>query len=152
MARRRSAPAAGSQKVGSRSGQDLAEHVSFPADTELLHEGDPVERLGIVESGRVALRLLVPGEGMVTTETVEVGDVFGLSALVPPHRSTATVTTVGQVDALFVDAATLRSAFDHDCEFAASVYFSVAQALLRRLDATQETMLDLFAGPHRAAR
>ncbi|MGZ6255909.1 MAG: cyclic nucleotide-binding domain-containing protein [Candidatus Limnocylindria bacterium] len=125
--------------------------MSFPADTELLREGDPVERLGIVESGRVALRLLVPGEGMVTTETVEVGDVFGLSALVPPHRSTATVTTVGQVDALF-DAATLRSAFDHDCEFAASVYFSVAQSLLGRLDATHETMLDLFAGPPRAAR
>lgn len=124
----------------------IASPVSVPDGTEMMREGDHVGQIGIVVSGRIALSLGVPGRGQVVIETVEVGEVFGLSALVPPHRATTTVTAVGDVEALVVDASAIRSLFEQDCEFAASVYFSVARALLGRLDAAHEALIDLSGG------
>jgi CRP/FNR family cyclic AMP-dependent transcriptional regulator len=119
---------------------------SFPGGSEVMREGDRVGWFGIVASGRIALHLDVPGRGRVTLETAEVGEVFGLSSLVPPHRATTTATAVGDVDALVVDASAIRSLFEQDCEFAASVYFAVARALLGRLDAAHEALIDLAGG------
>lgn len=124
----------------------MATRATFPAGTEIMGEGDHVGWFGIVASGRIALQLGVPGRGQVTLETVEVGELFGLSALVPPHKATTTVTAVGDVDALMVDASAIRSLFEQDCEFAASVYFAVARALLGRLDAAHEALIDLSGG------
>ncbi|MGD0410033.1 MAG: cyclic nucleotide-binding domain-containing protein [Candidatus Limnocylindrales bacterium] len=124
----------------------MATRASFPGGTEIMREGVHVGWFGIVASGRIALQLAVSGRGQVTLETVEVGEVFGLSALVPPHRATTTATAVGDVDALVVDASALRSLFEQDCEFAASVYFAVARALLGRLGAAHEALIDLSGG------
>jgi CRP-like cAMP-binding protein len=124
----------------------IASPVSFPGGTEIMREGDHLGHFGIVASGRIALSLGVSGRGQVVIETVEVGEVFGLSALVPPHKATTTVTAVGDVDALVVDAPAIRSLFEQDCEFAASVYFAVARALLGRLDAAHEALIDLSGG------
>lgn len=124
----------------------VAAPASFPGGTEIMHEGERVGWFGVVASGRIALHLTVAGRGQVTLETVEAGEVFGLSALVPPHRATTTATAVGEVEALVVDAAAIRSLFEQDCEFAASVYFAVARALLGRLGAAHEALIDLSGG------
>ena len=129
-----------------------AHTASFAAGTHILAEGERADRLGIVLSGRVALQLHVPGQGAITIETAEVGEVFGLSALVPPNRATATVAAVGPVEALLVDAAALRASLEQDCELAAAVYFAVARALLRRLTAAHEVLTDLSTGPQPHAR
>src|SRR3989304_1146259 len=50
----------------------------------------PPPGFGLARSGRVALRLHVPGRGQVTILTVEPGDIYGWSAIVPPYRSTST--------------------------------------------------------------
>jgi CRP/FNR family transcriptional regulator, cyclic AMP receptor protein len=125
---------------------ELATPTSFPAGATIMREGERVTRLGIVASGRIALSLSVPGRGQITIETAEAGEVFGLSALVPPHMATTTVTAVSDVDALEVDSSLIRSLFEQDCEFAASVYFAVARALLVRLGAAHETLIDLSGG------
>ena len=130
----------------------IANPVSFAGGTEVMREGDHVGWFGIVSSGRIALQLGVSGRGQVTLETVEVGEVFGLSALVPPHEATTTASAVGDVEALVVDASAIRSLFDQDCEFAASVYFAVARALLGRLDAAHEALIDLSGGASPTAR
>jgi len=131
---------------------EMATPAAFPSGTEIMREGDRVGWFGIVTSGRVALQLAVSGRGQVTLETVEVGEVFGLSALVPPHRATTTATAVGDVDALVIDAPAIRSLFEQDCEFAASVYFAVARALLGRLGAAHEALIDLAGGASSALR
>lgn len=124
----------------------MARPSSFPSGTTVMREGDRVDWFGIVSSGRIALSLAVSGRGQVTIESVEVGEIFGLSALVPPHRATTTATAVSDVDALVVDAPALRSLFEQDCEFAASVYFAVARGLLGRLDAAHEALIDVSGG------
>ena len=75
-----------------------------------MREGDDTHPFGIVASGRVALRLLVPERGATTILTVEPGDVLGWSALVPPCRATSTAVAVEPTRLLEFDVETLRRA------------------------------------------
>ncbi len=115
------------------------------AGTEILREGEIAETLGIVLSGRVALRMLVPERGMVTILTVEPGDVIGWSAIVPPHRSTSTVVAIEDAEILELSGDRLRSALRADPILAATLYPRVLQAVSRRLNETRLQLLDLFA-------
>ncbi len=124
----------------------LARRYQVPAGTTLLAEGEPVRELGIVLRGRVSIRTLVPERGMVTILTVEPGDIFAKSALVPPYRSTASVVALQDLDAIALDGQRLRAALAADCGLAAALYPRLVQAISRRLDATRLQLLDLFAG------
>ena len=79
----------------------LARPYEAQPGTELFREGDPSDRLGVVVSGRVALRTLVPERGDVTILTVEPGDIYGWSAIVPPYRATSTAIAIEPVSASF---------------------------------------------------
>lgn len=114
------------------------------AGTELIREGERAATLGIVGAGRVALQLHLAGRGQVTIATVEPGGVFGVSALVPPHVATTSVTAVVPADLFMIDVETLRKRFAADCELAAGVYIAVSRALLSRLNDTHEMVLDLL--------
>ncbi len=103
------------------------------------------EALSIVLTGRVALRTLVPERGMVTILTVEPGDIVGWSAIVPPHRGTATSIAIEPVTLLDLPGERLRALLRSDYALAASVYPRVLQAVARRLSATRLQLLDLFA-------
>ena len=48
---------------------ELAEMTSFAAGSVVLQEGGPVESLGTVVDGRLAIRLKVPGRDVVTVLT-----------------------------------------------------------------------------------
>ena len=87
----------------------------------LLREGSESAHLGIVRSGRLALRLQVPGRGSTTVLTVEAGDVFGWSAIVPPYRATSTVVAIEPSEVLVCEARALREALGEDEDLAAAL-------------------------------
>lgn len=124
---------------------DLAELTSYPAGGVVIREGAPVDSLGVVVDGRLAIRLNVPGRDVVTILTVEPGDFIGWSALVPPHRSTSTIIALEATTVVTFDGAALRAALDADPELAAAVLRRVLDAVARRLAATRTQLLDLFA-------
>jgi CRP-like cAMP-binding protein len=123
----------------------IASRREVPAGTELFHEGQVTEAMGIVLTGRVALRTLVPERGMVTILTVEPGDIVGWSAVVPPHRATSVGIAIEPVALLEFPGERLRQLLREDYALAASVYPRVMQAMSRRLSATRLQLLDLFA-------
>jgi len=125
---------------------DLARVADFAPETELLREGELTTEFSLVLSGRIALRLVVPGRERTTILTVEPGDVVGWSAVVPPYRATSTAVTVGPVSALSVDAVALRDALRADDALAASIYPRLLESMARRLQGTRLQLLDLFAG------
>lgn len=88
----------------------------------------------------------MPGRGRVTILTVEPGDVFNWSVLVPPYRASSTVVAVEPSEASLYDAVALRRTLDEDPILAAAVYPGVLAAVSRRLQATRTQLLDLFAG------
>jgi CRP/FNR family transcriptional regulator, cyclic AMP receptor protein len=129
----------------------LARRVETPAGTILLTEGEVAEEFGILLSGRIALRTLVPERGMVTILTIEPGDIWGWSAIVPPFRSTSTVVAIEPVISLVFEGASLRIALREDCVLASVMYPRMLQAVSRRLAASRLQLLDLFAGDATAA-
>jgi CRP-like cAMP-binding protein len=133
-------PAAQRQRLAA-----LAREAEFPAGTVISQEGDAVAELGVVRQGRVALRLHVPGKGMLTVLTVEPGDIFNWSGLVAPYRSTSTLVAVEPVAAVLFDAAALREAVAADAVLGSFVYPRLLRAVARRLGATRLQLLDVFA-------
>ena len=63
---------------------ELGRRFTAEPGTELFREGEESDTFGILVHGRVALRTLVPERGDITILTVEPGDVYLWSALVPP--------------------------------------------------------------------
>src|SRR6476646_4132668 len=59
----------------------IATPVEWPAGTVIYREGDPASPLYLLEEGRVAIELGVPGRGPVLMLTVGPGEVFGWSNL-----------------------------------------------------------------------
>ena len=122
-----------------------ARPASYEAGAEILREGELTRDLGIVVSGRVALRLRVPERGLTTILTVEAGEVIGWSAVVPPHRSTSTAIAVVPTELLLIDGIQLRTELAADPVLAASTYRSLLEAVADRLTGTRMQLLDLFA-------
>ncbi len=124
---------------------ELGRRFTAEPGTELFREGETSDTFGILVHGRVALRTLVPERGDVTILTVEPGDVYLWSALVPPFRASSTGTAIEPIEAIVFDGSALRAALREDCELAQALYPRVLVAVARRLHATRLQMLDLFA-------
>ena len=135
-----------SPEIGDRLAA-LAHRERYAAGDVLLREGEPADELGIVVTGRVALRVRVPERGSVTVLTVEPGDIVGWSAVVPPHRSTSTAIAVVPTEVLAFAGEPLRRALEADLALAAAFYPRVLRAVARRLGGTRLQLLDVFTAP-----
>jgi len=122
----------------------LGRLVDIPEGTAVVREGAPCLDLGILVSGRIALRLNVPGEGDRTILTLEKGDVFGWSAVLPPAIATSTGIAIAPSRAILFDGDNLRAAVAVDCELAAALYHRLLASVARRLVATRVQLLDLY--------
>jgi CRP/FNR family cyclic AMP-dependent transcriptional regulator len=124
----------------------MLEARTFEPGEILLREGQPTTFLGIVRSGRVALRLLVPGRGPTTVLTIEEGELVGWSALVPPYRATATAVALVATDVAAVDAGTIQAAVVDAPAFAAALFPGILETVAGRLGESWSQLLDLFGG------
>ena len=115
----------------------------FEADEVILHEGDEANEMGILISGQLALRTLVPERGPVTILSVEPGDIW--SAVLAATQVQSTVVATEKSKALVIEGTKLRAALKEDHALAASLYPRVLIAVARRLRATRLQLLDLFA-------
>jgi CRP-like cAMP-binding protein len=115
------------------------------AGAVLLREGAECDRFGILLDGLLSLRVAVAGRGRATLMTVEPGETFGWSAVVPPYRSTSTVVALQPSEVLVFDAEQLRALLREDDALAATIYPRLLQCVSRRLVATRTQLLDLYA-------
>ena len=120
-----------------------------PEGRVLVREGRPCEALGIVVTGRIGIRLGLPGLEDRTILTIEPGDIFGWSAVVPPSIATSTCTAIAPSQVILFDGVGLGAALATDSELAAVVYQRVLVAVARRLSATRLQLLDLYGSAGR---
>lgn len=116
----------------------------YAAGQVVVREGLPCRALGIVLHGRIALRLTVPGIGDRTILTIDEGDVFGWSALLPDAVATSTGVALLPSRAIVFPSERLVPAMASDCALAAAVHERVLAAVARRLSATRLQLLDLY--------
>lgn len=114
------------------------------AGTRVVQEGVSCPSLGVILSGRVALRLTIPGIGEHTILTIDDGDVFGWSALLPDSLATSTGVALVATTALMFEREPLLDRLAADSDLAAAVYPRVLAAVARRLQATRLQLLDLY--------
>jgi CRP/FNR family cyclic AMP-dependent transcriptional regulator len=122
----------------------LGSLADFAEGTIVVREGEVCESLGVVVSGRIALRLRLPGGQDRTILTVHPGDVFGWSAVLPQPIATSTGVAVMPTTAVLFDGNRLKLALAADCDLAAAIYGRLLVSVARRLTATRVQLLDLY--------
>jgi len=115
-----------------------------PAGARLLREGADADTVFLLQSGRVALELGVPGRGAVQLESLRGGDLAGLSWLFPPYRWHFDARVVEAVTVLAIDAGKLRAWMTEDAALGQVVAMRLVQALYERLDRVRMQRLDLY--------
>ena len=121
-----------------------AVNVRYRPGEYLFHEGDPADRLFVIRRGMVSLDVHVPGHGDRVIDTVEEGDVFGWSSLVPPYHWFFDARAVHDVSAVAIDSTCLREKCDADPVLGYAVMQRVAKVMYQRLHSTRVRLLDLY--------
>ena len=112
-------------------------------------EGDSLDTFYLVQEGTVDITINIPDRDQehtyveqltrnmimepVTVTTIGVGDIFGWSALIPPHESTASAISSTHCRVIAVDCKSLRPAYERDCEFHNLMLIKAAQTVRSRL-------------------
>ena len=124
---------------------ELGRRFTADAGARLFEEGAESDVFGILVHGRIALRTLIPEGGEITSLTIEPGDIYLWSALVPPYKATSSGVALEPIEAIVFEGATLRAALREDCHLAQAMYPRVLVAVARRLHATRVQLLDQYA-------
>jgi CRP-like cAMP-binding protein len=124
-----------------------ARTVRFAARQRLFSEGQRAQGCWLIEDGRVALDMAVPGRGRVVLQTLGPGDVLGWSWLVPPYRWHYGATAALPTTATELDTDQLRALAEQDPRFGYTLVLTLFEAVLQRLQATRARLLDLYGSP-----
>jgi CRP/FNR family cyclic AMP-dependent transcriptional regulator len=86
-----------------------ASEVMFPAGQRIFADGEFADKFWLIQSGHVALDLLVPGEGLVVIDRIGIGGLLGWSWLLPPYQWQFGAVCVTEVRAFQFNAAAVRT-------------------------------------------
>jgi CRP-like cAMP-binding protein len=124
----------------------IAGHAEFAVGELVMRDAAPTPFLGVLDTGRVGLRLHVPERGPQTIVTIERGELLGWSAVVPPYRATAEAVALEPTRILTFEAETLRALLERDRDVAVELVPLVLDCVSQRLVTSWQQLLDLFAG------
>jgi CRP/FNR family transcriptional regulator, cyclic AMP receptor protein len=123
---------------------EIASTRKWNAGVTVFREGDLDSNLYVVETGRVAIDIAVPGRGRMTILTVGPGDVFGWSSLFLQQAKTASARTVEPTRALLLAADLLRELCDVDPRLGYLLTRRILDVVSARLRATRMQLLDIY--------
>ena len=99
----------------------------------LFEEGQTAGEIFVLVEGDVEETFTVDEARLSLLRPVEVGEIIGCPALVPPYTQSCTARCLSEVEVLAIDAAGLRDLFAQDCQIASTIQQHVIQALLERI-------------------
>jgi CRP/FNR family cyclic AMP-dependent transcriptional regulator len=123
----------------------LAEGFRFKAGKDIISEGDFSDYVYILKSGRVAVEINMPPKGRRTIRTGEAGDMISWSALVQPHRATASLRAVQDTEALGIKGELLIVEAHKDCQLGFELYRALTEVIAGRLSATRLQFVNVYA-------
>src|SRR5690242_4838027 len=121
-----------------------ASEVMFPARHRIFADGDYADKFWLVQSGHVALDVLVPGEGLVAIGHVGIGGLLGWSWLFPPYHWAFGAVCVTEVRAYQFNARAVRDLCATDPAFKDELTRRLFEVVAGRL---RDTRTMLIAGP-----
>jgi CRP-like cAMP-binding protein len=127
----------------------VSQEFRVPVGHYFFREADELRNLCFVVSGQVDITLGVPDRNVeqdvrnhivggfvleeVTVSTIGSGELFGWSALIPPHDSTASAVAMTECKVFTVDCHKLEPIFEQDCTFGYMLLLRVAKVVRQRL-------------------
>lgn len=116
----------------------ISQEVEFVAEETILEEHQAAQHLYFLLEGDVVLYYLVePGHKEIPVSHINIGEPFGISALIEPYVYTATARSKNGSRAMCIDATQLRQVFQEDPQLEILMLQRVAKAALERLHATR---------------
>ena len=118
---------------------EIAEEVSVEGDTYIFREGDNIRKLYLIVEGTTAIIFEVPGKTRddkiteISLNTIGACDVFGYSALVPPHMASVSAKSLTPCQIIAFDGEALLSIFEEDCRFGYMVMQRIALVMRKRI-------------------
>ncbi len=122
---------------------NCASIMNFPAGEYIFHEGEPADRLYLIQMGRTAIILEMPGREPLTIMTVDEGGVVGWSWLFPPYRWHFTAKVTENTSAITLDAKCIMEKCKEDCQLGYDMIWQCARVMGERLYATRAQLLSL---------
>jgi CRP/FNR family transcriptional regulator, cyclic AMP receptor protein len=122
---------------------EAASEVMFPARHRIFADGDHADKFWLIQSGYVALDVLVPGEGPVVIGRVAIGGLVGWSWLLPPYQWAFGAVCVTEVRAFQFNAQEVRKLCAADPALQDEFTRRLFQVVTGRL---QDTRTRLIAG------
>jgi CRP-like cAMP-binding protein len=116
----------------------------FSAADYLAREGQQADKFYLIRHGTVALELHVPGQGPLTIETLQEGDILGWSWLFAPHRWQFAAKALSLVRVTAFDGVCLREKCEEDHDLGYEFMKRFAGIMIARLQATRLQLLDLY--------
>ncbi len=129
----------------------LAKHARLEqhdAGDRVLRTGNPADTFYVVSHGRVAIEVVSPRGGSVVIETLDPGEVLGVSWMLPPYRLTFDARCIDQCGLIAIDAQAVRDACDEDPVLGYALYKELLGVVRDRLQAARMQLLDLYGGAH----
>jgi CRP-like cAMP-binding protein len=123
---------------------EMSTPVQWSAGTTVFREGDQDSLVYVLEEGRVAIEITVPGRGRMAVLTVGPGEVFGWSSLFHQRPKTAAARAIEPTKALALDAARLRALCDADPQLGYVLTRRILEVVSERLKATRMQLVDIY--------
>jgi CRP/FNR family transcriptional regulator, cyclic AMP receptor protein len=121
----------------------IAQPGDFKAGEYLWKQGDRAEVLYLIDSGQIALEILVPHQGPLQIETVGAGEIIGWSSLLEPYRWHFDARALQDVSALVLEGKRLRRQCDDQPAVGYWVLKQLTPFLEMRLQKTRLRILEL---------
>jgi CRP/FNR family cyclic AMP-dependent transcriptional regulator len=128
--------------IGSLAG--CASNVRFKARETVFHADERADHFYIIESGKIAIDISIPGRSVLTIETLGPGQVLGWSWLFPPYEWQYGARAVEDTKAIAMDARCLRGKCETDPALGYDLMKRFSAIMARRMQRARLQMLDMY--------
>lgn len=113
----------------------------------IFREGDAAQKFYLIRHGLVSLEIHVPQSSPIVVETLEEGEIFGWSWLVPPYRWSNDARAAEQVRLIEIDGACLRNKMENDRALGYEIYKRFVPIMGKRLATNRLRIVELAMEP-----
>lgn len=116
----------------------------FHSREKLFVKGQEARNFYLLTKGEVTLETpFIPGEGVISVQTLAAGEPLGWSWLFPPHEWSFSVRALEPTEALVLDARILRHHAEENPTFGYDLALRVGRVLSQRLQNTRTRLLSV---------
>ena len=129
-----------------------AMNVRYDAGDYIGREGAPADQFYLIRHGQVALEIHVPGRQALIVDTLQEGEILGVSWLIPPYKWQLDARAVYLTRLLSLDAKCLREKMEDDHSLGFDLMRRFLPVIADRLQMARLRIIDMFGQPSSQTR